>query len=367
MAKVSAATYFSTVTGLWSILQIFTYFEGSTFKKIVGPYWGALYGCPVLVALLIACLHTKRYYQLGKKEEELSGDENDLRLPALNNGVKYLDRFQIKANLSREGLTSVYVAWDEAATPHREVVLKLLKLDVRDKSANQFIRRELEICKKLKSYNLHGLIKIHEVHWLSNKQGAFIVQDYLGTSRSLHDILLAEGQLEVERALTIILQLCDGIAGLHKNKIVHCDIKPLNILINDAGEPIIIDFGTARYFGEIIGPDDMRVSFPYTDPALTANEPADEKSDVYSLAVTLTHMLNGLPDKIREEGNPTKVLGRSSEQKDIPNMGIQHLDSSLVICIASALRQEGYKPTLTIDMFKTEISQIITTMDFSSE
>lgn len=215
-------------------------------------------------------------------------------LPRMSPGSTYAGRFAIKAHLGRGGFADVYLTTDKLSAEAGDLAIKIFRLDGQTQSVAQAIKQELEISVRLKPLKIQGLVQVLDVAWLPLGYGAFIVQEYV-PSLSLRDVLRQRVVLDELTALRIADKLCDTLCELHNCRIAHCDVKPNNILLtHDSWRPVLTDMGSASFFGPQAG-DERATSFPYTAPEVANMQAIGPQADIYSLSVTLLHMLKGLP------------------------------------------------------------------------
>jgi serine/threonine-protein kinase len=254
--------------------------------------------------------------------------------------------------MGRGGFADGYLAWDEAFSKEHKVALKLYQYAEQPKYVQRYINREAILAQKLLSHPVAGFVKTYEVKWLPNELGLYIAQEYI-PGRNLHDRIEARMFLEHRESLSLTIKLCDILAELHKQKIVHCDVKPLNVLIGSSGKPVLIDLGAARYFGEAIPKDEVVISVPYSSWSLLSGEPVDAKVDIYSLAMTLLHMAVGFPDWITgsrksfdlstQEISPNRLrtMPTQSEIQEYTKNSLWRIDSELLRdCLVTAFNEE---------------------------
>lgn len=112
------------------------------------------------------------------------------------------------------------------------------------------------------------------------------------------EVIIKEGQIDIETFLTIAIELAQGIGDIHQHHIIHKDIKPHNIIVNLATKQVkVVDFGIAtllsREMQSITDPELMEGTFAYISPEQTGriNRPIDYRTDIYSLGVTLYEMI----------------------------------------------------------------------------
>lgn len=184
-----------------------------------------------------------------------------------------------------------------------DVALKLLRPELASRpDAFDRFRQELLLARQVSSphvVRIHDLVQ-HEQAWL-------ISMDFV-RGESLERLLGREGVLPVERALDITRQLAQGLMVAHAKGVVHRDLKPANVMIDEAGNALITDFGVARSMGATgLTASGMVVGTPaYLSPEQAQAMPPDGRSDLYALGLMLYEMLTGkLPFA---DGTPSEML-----------------------------------------------------------
>ena len=187
----------------------------------------------------------------------------------------------------------VYLA-EDLAHPGQIVVLKQAKNDLPMRKAalaQQFFVRERDILSTLTHPHI-----THLRHTFEDQDGTpTLVLDYI-EGRTLEELLFRRGgRVPVALALYTGIQLCEILHYLHGQSIIHCDLKPANILLSDSGQTYLIDFGIAHYaLPHRTGTNQRLGSYGYAAP-----EQYDKKgrigpwTDLYSLGVLLHRMLSG--------------------------------------------------------------------------
>lgn len=190
--------------------------------------------------------------------------------------------------------------------------IKTLLLSSKDDAGERRARfdREIAVCKKLGHANLVGIVD----HGLDDVTGTPYLVMPLLTGLDLAAALKALGRaepLEPAVAVSLVVQACNGVEAAHAAGVVHRDIKPSNLFLEETapGAPLrvrVTDFGLAKVHGELTG---LTASGAFMGTAYYAApeqavdaKQADEKSDVWSLAMTLYHALAGAPAFARTGG-----------------------------------------------------------------
>ncbi|MBC8016747.1 MAG: Stk1 family PASTA domain-containing Ser/Thr kinase [Sporomusaceae bacterium] len=196
-------------------------------------------------------------------------------------------RYTILEHIGGGGMADVYRAHDKLLD--RSVAVKIL----RSQFANdeQFVtrfRREAQAAARLSHHNIVNMYDVGQ-----DEDVYYIVMEYI-SGETLKEHILRE-PLPIETAVRIAIDIAEGLEHAHQNNLVHCDIKPHNILMTRTGRIKVTDFGIARavssatmqHTGTIIG------SVHYFSPEQAKGSLVGAKSDIYSLGVVLYEMLTG--------------------------------------------------------------------------
>ena len=202
------------------------------------------------------------------------------------------DRYVIESEIGRGGMATVYLAED--LKHHRKVAIKVLHPELTASLGAERFLQEIEIVAGLQHPHILPLYDSGEADGL-----LYYVMPF-ATGESLRQRLDREGQLAVDEAVRIAVEVADGLDYAHRQGVVHRDIKPGNILLSDH-HAVIADFGIARAVqvaqaGRLTSTG-LGVGTPlYTSPEqATAEETLDGRTDIYSLGCVLYEMLAGEP------------------------------------------------------------------------
>jgi len=238
------------------------------------------------------------------------------------------DRYTILERIGGGGMADVYRAHDKLLD--RSVAVKVLRSQFTDDE--EFIsrfRREAQAAAKLSHPNI---VNIYDVGF--DEQAYYIIMEYI-SGETLKDKIDREAPLPVETAVLIAMEIAEALEHAHQNNLVHCDIKPHNILITRSGRVKVTDFGIARAVtsstmtnsGTIIG------SVHYFSPEQAKGTSVGAKSDIYSLGVVLYEMLTGHVPFIGE--SPISIaLKHIQEEPKLPrelNASIPPLIEAIVV------------------------------------
>ena len=200
-----------------------------------------------------------------------------------------IGRYEIKAELGRGGMATVYQAYDPRF--EREVAIKVLPREMLHDP--QFRARFEREAKTIAMLEHPAIVPVYD---FGEEDGQpYFVMRYM-TGGSLSD-RMNQGSITVKEAARIIERLAPGLDEAHAKNIVHRDLKPGNILFDRLNEPYVSDFGIAKLSeaqanltgSAIIGTP------TYMSPEQAQGEPVDRRSDIYALGVILYEMLSGKP------------------------------------------------------------------------
>lgn len=199
------------------------------------------------------------------------------------------DRYQLLEALGKGGMAFVYRARDLMLD--RYVGVKILREDyTRDPAFQDRFRLEAKAAANLSHPNI---VTVHDFGLDAGK--LFIVMEYVpGTD--LKTLIQQRGRFTPEEALPLIIQACAGIGYAHRTGLVHCDVKPQNMLVTPDQRLKVADFGIARALASIRPGEQSDVvwgSPQYFSPEQASGVAPSPSSDVYSLGVVLYEMLTG--------------------------------------------------------------------------
>ncbi len=200
-------------------------------------------------------------------------------------------RYSIISTIGTGGMSVVYKAKDEKTG--RIVALKILKDEYR-KDAD-FIKRFRHEATAAQSLSHPNIVKLYTVG--SDQDTQYITMEYVN-GRTLSDIIHTEGPLSETRCVRYAVKILDALSHAHKKGIIHRDIKPDNILIDEDDNVKVADFGIARMAGNKEGSVTTNSnivvgSVHYVSPEQAQYNEADARSDIYSMGIVLYEMLTG--------------------------------------------------------------------------
>lgn len=195
-------------------------------------------------------------------------------------------RYRIIERVGRGGMGDVYHAED--LTLELPVALKFLPAETAGKQrARKLFRDEVRMARQVTHPNVCRVYDITEVDEL-----LFISMEYI-RGEDLRSLLRRIGRLPSDKALDIAVQLASGLAAAHDIGVLHRDLKPGNVMLDDRGHARITDFGLAVAAGDVAR-GDIRSGTPgYMAPEQRDGQEVTERSDIYSLGLVLYEIITG--------------------------------------------------------------------------
>jgi eukaryotic-like serine/threonine-protein kinase len=222
------------------------------------------------------------------------------------------NRYHLQSVLGSGGMAVVYRAQDSLL--ERTVAIKVLRKTFSgDPAFRERFRQEAKAAASLSHPNI---VTVHDFG-LDADQLFIVMENVPGTD--LKSIMQKRGSLTIAESMALILQACAGIGFAHRTGLIHCDVKPQNILVTQDWRVKVVDFGIARALTSI-QPDERHEivwgSPQYYSPEQAAGEPPSPASDVYSLGVVLFEMLTG---KLPFSATSSEELGRMHRETLAPS------------------------------------------------
>ncbi|MHC4518282.1 MAG: protein kinase domain-containing protein, partial [Planctomycetota bacterium] len=202
--------------------------------------------------------------------------------------------FRIKRELGHGGAGVVYLAHDTKLD--RLVAIKSLPVELtQNPQARSRFSREARV---LASLNHPNIATIYDEFEMKEGVGYLILEYVPGQTLAER---IAEKALKLEEALTIALQIAEGVAAAHEHDVIHRDLKPGNIQIAPDGKVKVLDFGLAKAVGGETADQQSTITQPgrvigtpaYMSPEQARGRPTDRRSDIWSFGCVLYEMLTG--------------------------------------------------------------------------
>ncbi len=196
------------------------------------------------------------------------------------------ERYDIKERIGSGGMADVYKAVDTRL--NRLVAVKVLKSEFSNDT--NFISRFKNEAKSAAGLSHPNIVSVYDV---GEDNGLHYIVMELVEGITLKKFIEKKGRLEVREAVGISIQIAQGMEAAHEHGIIHRDIKPQNIMISRDGKVKVADFGIAKVVSSDTYTQNAVGSVHYLSPEQARGGYYDERSDIYSLGVTLYEMLTG--------------------------------------------------------------------------
>ena len=234
----------------------------------------------------------------------------------LSKGQKINDRYEIIKTIGEGGMANVYLANDTILD--RKVAIKVLRGDL--SNDEKFIRRFKREALSVSNLSHPNIVEVYDV---SEEDGNYyIVMEYI-EGKTLKQLLQKRGALTLNEVIDIMTQLTDGLAHAHEAYIIHRDIKPQNIMIEDNGLVKITDFGIAMSLNstQLTQTNSVMGSVHYLPPEQANGKGSTVKSDIYSLGILMYELLTG---SVPFKGDTAVEIALKHMKEKIPSIRKQN-------------------------------------------
>src|SRR3954453_12597919 len=227
-------------------------------------------------------------------------------------GMQLSGRYRLDAQIGAGGMSTVYRAFDQ--TLERQVAIKLMHREfASDSDQLERFRREARAVAQLSHPHIVGVIDAGE-----DEARPYIVFEYV-EGETLKDRIRELGRLPVDESLAYAIEIARALGCAHAHGIVHRDVKPQNVLIDEEGSAKVTDFGIARSLkddgltadGRVLGTTD------YVSPEQPLGHDVNGQSDLYSLGIVLFEMLTG---EVPFRGENQVAVAMKHVREDLPDV-----------------------------------------------
>jgi len=248
-------------------------------------------------------------------------------------GTRLNGRYRIEDRIGAGGMSTVYRAFDE--TLEREVAIKILHGHIsEDAQSLERFRREARTVARLSHPHVVMVIDAGE-----DEGHPYIVFEHV-RGETLKERIKREGQLPVAEAVAYAIEIGRGLQAAHERNLVHRDVKPQNVLIDEEGRAKVTDFGIALGLessqltgaGKVIGTTD------YVSPEQAMGQEVTGQSDVYSLGIVLYEMLTG---RVPFAGDSHVSVAMKHIHEGLPD--VRHIRPEVSAILASLIERATAK------------------------
>ncbi|BBM85751.1 serine/threonine protein kinase [Candidatus Uabimicrobium amorphum] len=267
--------------------------------------------------------------------------KNDNALKATQRIVHKIGRYVVLRKIGEGNFGQVFLVRDPEW--NRELALKIICGSMSNNLSIKRFYREVQAISQLKHPNIVGIYEVGQ-----DRNNHFYTMDYI-CGKSLGDVIEEEKRLNSRKAAKMMIKVANAVHYAHQQNVIHRDIKPDNIMIDESSQPFLADFGLAKATrgGSRLSQTGSVVGTPaYMPPeqASGKNKTIDEKADIYSLGATLYEMVTGV---IPFPGNSAiAVLYRVTYSRPTPPREINHnisqdLENIILKCLEKK-KQDRY-------------------------
>lgn len=224
-------------------------------------------------------------------------------------GMLLGDRYEVIEKIGTGGMSDVYRAKDHKL--NRFVAVKVLKQEFSENG--NFVSKFIVEAQAAAGLMHPNIVNVYDV---GEEAGIHYIIMELVEGITLKKYIEKKARLSYKEAVSIAIQVSMGIEAAHNNHIIHRDIKPQNIIISKEGKVKVTDFGIAKAATSNTVTSNVMGSVHYTSPEQARGGYSDEKSDVYSLGITLFEMLTG---RVPFDGETTVTIAIKHIQEQMPS------------------------------------------------
>ena len=276
----------------------------------------------------------------------------------LSKGQKINERYEVIKTIGEGGMANVYLAND--CILERKVAIKVLRGDL--SNDEKFIRRFKREALSVSNLSHSNIVEVYDVG--EEEGNYYIVMEYI-EGKTLKQLLQKRGALTLTEVLDIMSQLTDGLSHAHEAYIIHRDIKPQNIMIEDNGLIKITDFGiaTAINGAQLTQTNSVMGSVHYLPPEQASGKGSTIKSDIYSLGILMYELLAG---SVPFKGDTAVEIALKHMKEKIPSIRKQNptIPQSVENII---LKSTAKNPKNRYDSVREMYTDLQTAMDKQNE
>ena len=222
-------------------------------------------------------------------------------------GIFLGERYEVLSKIGTGGMADVYKGKDHML--NRLVAIKVLKKEYREDEV--FVKKFRSEAQAAAGLMHPNIVNVYDV---GEERGLYYMVMELVEGITLKTYIEKKGSLPAKEVVSIAIQMCAGIEAAHSHHIIHRDIKPQNIMISKEGKVKVTDFGIARAASSHTVSSNAMGSVHYTSPEQARGGVSDEKSDIYSVGITLYEMATG---ELPFDGDSTVSIAIKHLQEDI--------------------------------------------------
>lgn len=268
----------------------------------------------------------------------------------LKPGMILCDRYEILDVVGAGGMSIVYKA--RCHRLNRNVAIKVLKPEFsRDQNFVTKFRVEAQASAGLTHPNI---VNVYDVY---DDEGVYFIVMELVEGITLKDYIAENGRLSMDKAIDFAIQIASGLEAAHESHVIHRDIKPQNIIVAKNGNLKVTDFGIAKAASSNTLTSGAMGSVHYISPEQARGGYSDERSDIYSLGITMYEMVTG---RVPFEGDNNVSVALMHIQSDMipPRQYYPDIYSSFEKVILKATQKKPERRYLTASALIADLKRV---------
>lgn len=222
-------------------------------------------------------------------------------------GSYLINRYEIIMKIGSGGMADVYKAKDHVL--NRLVAIKVLKQEYSTDAT--FVKKFRVEAQSAAGLSHPNIVNVYDV---GEDNGVYFIVMELVQGITLKNYIDMKGKLDIREALNISVQIASGLSAAHENRIIHRDIKPQNIIMSRDGKVKVTDFGIAKVADSTTMTTTAAGTVHYISPEQARGGYSDERSDIYSLGITMYEMVTG---RVPFEGETNVAVALMHIQSEI--------------------------------------------------
>ena len=265
-----------------------------------------------------------------------------------------IGRYQVQRLIGRGGMGEVFLAHDPVLD--REVAVKLITGDLDTTRSQERLVREARAAGRLRHPNIVTIFDAGE-----HDGRPFIAMEFV-RGETLGSLIRRQAPLPLPRRLELIEGACGGLAHAHRSGVVHFDIKPDNLMLDESGTVKVLDFGIARVLQSgLLVTRQLGGTLRYMSPEQIDGQPLDHRSDVFSLGCALFEMVTFVPAFV----GSTKDIVTQISSGPVPALrsALPAIDPRLEAIVRKAMAVDRTQRYGTLDELKSELTAVRAHMD----
>ena len=222
-------------------------------------------------------------------------------------GSYLINRYEIIMKIGSGGMADVYKAKDHVL--NRLVAIKVLKQEYSTDAT--FVKKFRVEAQSAAGLSHPNIVNVYDV---GEDDGVYFIVMELVQGITLKNYIDMKGKLDIREALNISVQIASGLSAAHENRIIHRDIKPQNLIMSRDGKVKVTDFGIAKVADSTTVTTTAAGTVHYISPEQARGGYSDERSDIYSLGITMYEMVTG---RVPFEGETNVAVALMHIQSEI--------------------------------------------------